>query len=47
MKKSANYVGYHRYYQRLIAVKMVSDGNTITYAANILGKIISNNSQMN
>ena len=34
----SNYVAYHRYYQRLIAVKIVSEGNTITDAANILGK---------
>ena len=32
------YVAYHRYYQRLIAVKIVSEGNTIADAANILGK---------
>ena len=34
----SNCVAYHRYYQRLIAVKIVSEGNTITNAANILGK---------
>ena len=34
----SNYVAYHRYYQRLIAVKIVSEGNTIIDAANILGK---------
>ena len=32
------YVAYHRYYQRLIAVKIVGEGNTIADAANILGK---------
>ena len=32
------YVVYHRYYQRLIAVKIVSEGNTIADAAKILGK---------
>lgn len=34
----STYVAYHRYYQRLIAVKIVSEGNTIADAANILGK---------
>ena len=34
----SNYVSYYRYYQRLIAVKIVSEGNTIADAANILGK---------
>ena len=32
----SNCVAYHRYYQRLIAVKIVSEGNTITNTANIL-----------
>ena len=26
----SNCVAYHRYYQRIIAVKIVSEGNTIT-----------------
>ena len=37
-EKISAYVAYHRYYQRLIAVKIVSEGNTIADAANILGK---------
>lgn len=36
----SNYVAYHRYYQRLIAVKIVSEGNTIADAANILENLI-------
>ena len=34
----SNYVTYHRYYQRLIAVKIVSEWNTIVDVAKILGK---------
>ena len=34
----ANYVAYYRYYQRLIAIKIISEGHTIAEAARIIGK---------
>ena len=33
----SNYVGYYRYYQRLIAINMIVQGFTITDAANLIG----------
>ena len=33
----SNYVGYYRYYQRLIAINMIVQGFTITNAANLIG----------
>ena len=34
----AEYVAYYRYYQRLIAIKIISEGHTIADAAKLLGK---------
>ena len=34
----AEYVAYHRYYQRLIAIRIVSEGHSIAEAARIIGK---------
>ncbi len=34
----ANYVSYYRYYQRLIAIRIISEGHTIAEAARIMGK---------
>lgn len=34
----ADYVAYYRYYQRLIAIKIISEGHTIADAAKLLGK---------
>ena len=34
----ANYVAYYRYYQRLIAIRIISEGHTIAEAARIIGK---------
>lgn len=34
----AKYVAYHRYYQRLIAIRIISEGYNIADAARIIGK---------
>ena len=34
----AKYVAYHRYYQRLIAIRIISEGHSIAEAARIIGK---------
>ena len=34
----ANYVAYYRYYQRLIAIRIISEGHTIAETARIMGK---------
>ena len=34
----ANYVSYYRYYQRLIAIRIISEGHTIAETARIMGK---------
>ena len=33
----SEYVTAHRYYQRLIAMRIIAEGNTIQHAANIIG----------
>ena len=40
----ARYVAYHRYYQRLIAIRIISEGHTIAEAARIIGKSLTSNS---
>ena len=34
----AKYVAFHRYYQRLIAIRIISEGRSIAEAARIMGK---------
>lgn len=34
----AKYVAYHRYYQRLIAIRFISEGHSIAEAARIMEK---------
>lgn len=44
MKKS-EHVTYHRYYQRWIVIRIISEGHNITESAKII-EIISNSSYM-
>ena len=37
INEMSNYVGYYRYYQRLMAINMIVQGFTIADAANIIG----------
>ena len=45
MKKS-KHVAYHRYYQRWIVIRIISEGHNIAKSAKII-EIISNSSYMN
>ena len=37
-KEISNYTIHYRYYQRLLAMKMIADGHSITYVANELNR---------